>query len=40
MSLPLLTIALLLPIVGAVVLTVLPKGGGRAVLPKIVALGF
>jgi NADH-quinone oxidoreductase subunit M len=36
---PLLTTALLLPIVGAVVVAVLPKGG-RAVLPKQVALAF
>jgi NADH-quinone oxidoreductase subunit M len=40
MNLPLLTIALLLPIVGAVVVTLLPKGGGRSALPKVVALGF
>jgi NADH-quinone oxidoreductase subunit M len=38
MNFPLLTTALLLPIVGAVVVTVLPKGG-RVALPKIVALG-
>ncbi|MEO5709124.1 MAG: NADH-quinone oxidoreductase subunit M [Nocardioidaceae bacterium] len=36
---PLLTTALLLPIVGALVVVVLPKGG-RADLPKVVALGF
>ena len=36
---PLLTTALLLPIVGAVVVAVLPKGG-RAALPKQVALAF
>ena len=36
---PLLTTALLLPIVGAVVVAVLPKGG-RVALPKQVALGF
>jgi len=35
---PLLTAALLLPIIGAVVVAVLPKGG-RADLPKVVALG-
>ena len=39
MSFPWLTTALLLPTVGAVVVSVLPKGG-RAALPKIVALGF
>ncbi len=39
MSFPWLTTALLLPIVGAVVVAVLPKGG-RAALPKMVALGF
>jgi NADH-quinone oxidoreductase subunit M len=38
-SFPWLTTALLLPIVGAVVVAVLPKRG-RADLPKIVALGF
>ena len=37
-ELPLLTTALLLPIVGAVVVAVLPKRG-RADLPKVVALG-
>ena len=36
---PLLTTALLLPIVGALVVVALPKGG-RADLPKVVALGF
>jgi NADH-quinone oxidoreductase subunit M len=37
-DLPLLTVAMLLPIVGAVVVAVLPKGG-RSDLPKLVALG-
>jgi NADH-quinone oxidoreductase subunit M len=37
-DLPLLTVAMLLPIVGAVVVVVLPKGG-RSDLPKLVALG-
>ena len=38
MSFPWLTTALLLPIVGAVVVAVLPRSG-RAALPKIVSLG-
>jgi len=38
---PWLTVALLLPIVGSVVVALLPKGGTtRAALPKLVALGF
>ncbi|MEP7090363.1 MAG: NADH-quinone oxidoreductase subunit M [Nocardioidaceae bacterium] len=39
MSFPWLTTALLMPVVGAVVVTLLPKGG-RPALPKIVALAF
>jgi NADH-quinone oxidoreductase subunit M len=42
-SFPWLTVAMLLPVVGAVLVAVLPKareGSGRAALPKQVALGF
>jgi NADH-quinone oxidoreductase subunit M len=39
-DLPLLTISLLLPIVGAVVVALLPKRDDGSALPKLVAVGF